>query len=86
MKIIKVSSKSNPNLVSGAIINILKEDGELEMHTIGAGALNQAVKALSIARGYLKISDLDLNCKPTFFELVLNEEEKTGIKLIVKLD
>ena len=56
------------------------------MHTIGAGALNQAVKALSIARGYLKISDLDLNCKPTFFELVLNEEEKTGIKLIVKLD
>ena len=86
MKLIKVSSMSKPNLVAGAIVNFLKDEKELEIHTIGAGALNQATKALSIARGQLRANDIDLHCKPSFFESVLNDEIKTGIKLNVELD
>ena len=83
MEILKVSTKSNPNLVAGAIVNILKEDKKVELHSIGAGAINQCVKAIAIARGYLRPSDLDLVCIPSFLEVKVGDNTKTAIKIVV---
>jgi len=85
MEILKVSSKSNPNLVAGALVNILKVDKKAEIHSIGAGALNQAVKSIAIARGYLTPSGMDLSLVPSFLEVTINEEIKTAIKLEINL-
>lgn len=85
MEILKVSSKSNPNLVAGALVNILKEDNRAEIHSIGAGALNQAVKAVAIARGYLTPSGQDLLVVPSFLEVKIEGQIKTAIKLEIKL-
>ena len=73
MEILKVSSKSNPNLVAGALVNILKTDKLAQVHSIGAGALNQAVKAIAIARGYLTPSGQDLITIPSFLEEILRQ-------------
>ena len=85
MEILKVSSKSNPNLVAGALVNILKVDKRAEIHSIGAGALNQAIKSIAIARGYLTPSGMDLYVVPSFLEVKINEEIKTAIKLEISL-
>ena len=85
MEILKVSSKSNPNLVAGALVNILKSDQRAQVHSIGAGALNQAIKALAIARGYLTPSGQDLVCVPSFLEVEIDKQIKTAIKLEIKL-
>lgn len=85
MEILKVSSKSNPNLVAGALVNILKEDKKAEIHSIGAGALNQAVKSVAIARGYLTPSGQDLNSIPSFLEVKIDGQIKTAIKLEINL-
>ncbi len=85
MEILKVSSKSNPNLVAGALVNILKEEGKTEIHSIGAGALNQTVKSIAIARGYLIPSGQDLVSIPSFLEVKIDNEIKTAIKLEIKL-
>ena len=84
MEILKVSSKSNPNLVAGAIVNILKE-GSVELHSIGAGALNQAIKAIAIARGYLTPSGKDICLIPSFLEVKIDNQIKTAIKLEIKI-
>ena len=81
---LKVSTNSNSNSVAGAIANIIKEAKTVEINTIGAGALNQAVKAIAIARGYVAPVGIDLICIPAFVEIQINEEDKTGIKLIIK--
>jgi stage V sporulation protein S len=81
MEILKVSSKSNPNLVAGALVNILKNDKKAHIHSIGAGALNQAIKAIAIARGYLTPSGGDLNVVPSFLEVEIDRQIKTAIKL-----
>ena len=83
METLKISSKSNPNMVAGALVNVLKVNKSVEMHTIGAGALNQCVKAIAIARGYLMPCGEDLMCKPSFLEIEVSGEIKTGIKLVV---
>lgn len=85
MEILKVSSKSNPNLVAGALVNILKEDKKAEIHSIGAGALNQAIKSIAIARGYLTPSSQDLVTIPSFLEVKIEGQVKTAIKLEVRL-
>lgn len=85
MEILKVSSKSNPNMVAGALVNILKEANKVEMHSIGAGALNQAIKAITIARGYLRPSDLDLVCVPSFLEVNIDGNTRTAIRLMVEI-
>lgn len=82
--ILKISSKSEPNLVAGAIAGLIKEYNKAELHAIGAGALNQAVKSIAIARGYVAPSGMDLVCIPAFMEVEVEGEAKTGIKLIVK--
>ena len=84
MEIIKVSSNSNPHSVAGAIANILKTTNKVEIQAIGAGALNQAIKAIAVTRGYVAPLGKDLVCIPAFTEVEVDGEGKTGIKLIVK--
>jgi stage V sporulation protein S len=84
MEIIKVSSKSNPNKVAGAIASIYRNNKELEIQTIGAGALNQAIKAIAIARGFVAPSGDNLVVIPSFNDLYINNEAKTAIKLLIK--
>ena len=84
METIKVSSKSNPNSVAGALANVFREKSSVEMQAIGAGALNQAVKAVAIARGFVAPSGVDLVCIPAFAEVEVEGEDRTGIKLIVE--
>ncbi len=84
MDILKISTKSNPNSVAGAIAGLIKEKGRAEMQAIGAGALNQAIKAIAIARGFVAPSGVDLICIPAFTEVKIEEEERTGIKLAVE--
>lgn len=83
-EILKVSAKSNPNSVAGALAGVLREKSSAELQTIGAGALNQAVKAVAIARGFVAPSGLDLICIPAFADIMIDGENKTAIKLIVE--
>lgn len=78
MEILKVSSKSNPNSVAGALANVLRERGTAEIQAIGAGALNQSVKAVAIARGFVAPSGVDLICIPAFTDIMIDNEERTA--------
>ena len=84
METIKVSSKSNPNSVAGALANVFREKSKVEMQAIGAGALNQAIKAVAIARGFVAPSGKNLVCIPAFVDILIDSEERTAIKLIVE--
>ncbi|MFT5871624.1 MAG: stage V sporulation protein S [Clostridium sp.] len=84
MEVLKVSAKSSANSVAGALAAVLRERGIAEMQAIGAGAINQAVKAIAIARGFVAPSGVDLVCIPAFTDIIIDGEEKTAIKLIVK--
>ncbi|MCI5527557.1 MAG: stage V sporulation protein S [Oscillospiraceae bacterium] len=84
MEVLKVSAKSVPNSVAGAIAGVIRESGSVEVQAVGAGATNQAVKAIAIARGYLAPAGMDLVCVPTFGNIVINDEERTAIRLIVE--
>lgn len=81
---LKVSSKSDPNKVAGAIVALVKENEKVEIQIIGAGALNQAMKAIVIARGYIAPMGIDLTCKPAFTTVEVEGEDRTGMKLIIK--
>lgn len=85
-EILKVSSKSNPNSVAGAIAGIVTEKGQAELQAIGAGAINQVVKAIAIAiaRGYIAPLGIDLITIPAFATVVVEEQDRTGMKFIVK--
>ena len=84
MEVLKVSSKSNPNSVAGALAGVLREKGSAEIQAIGAGALNQAVKAIAIARGFVAPSGMDLVCVPAFTDINIEGDQKTAIKLIIE--
>ena len=84
MDTLKVSSKSNPNSVAGALAAIIKEKNIVEVQAVGAGAINQGVKAIAIARGFLAPSGKDIICIPAFTDIVINGEERTAIKFIVQ--
>lgn len=84
IEILKVSSKSNPNSVAGAIAGMVKEYGKVELQAIGAGALNQAIKGIAIARGFVAPGGINLVCIPAFVEVEVEDDDRTGIKLIVK--
>ncbi|MFV0275054.1 MAG: stage V sporulation protein S [Bacilli bacterium] len=84
MEILKVSSKSNPSSVAGALANIIKDSKKVEIGTIGAGALNQAIKAIAIARGFVAPLGKNLICIPAFTDIVIDGENRTGMKLIVE--
>lgn len=84
MEMLRVSSKSSPNKVAGALAGVLREEGNAELQAIGAGALNQGVKAVAIARGFVAPSGIDLICIPAFTDIEIDGEERTAIKLIVQ--
>jgi len=81
--VLKVSSKSNPNSVAGAIAGIIRESGNTEIQAIGAGALNQAIKAIAIARGFVAPSGVNLVFVPAFTDVIINNENRTAIKLFI---
>lgn len=84
MEVLKVSSKSRPNSVAGALAGVLREKGAAEIQAIGAGALNQAIKAVAIARGFVAPSGMDIICIPAFTDVEINGEKRTAIKLSVE--
>ncbi|MGE9840939.1 stage V sporulation protein S [Selenomonas bovis] len=84
MDILKVSSKSNPNSVAGALAGVLRASGSAEMQVVGAGALNQAVKAVAIARGFVAPHGIDLICIPAFTDIEIDGVQRTAMKLIVE--
>ena len=84
MEILKVSSRSNPNSVAGAMAGVVRQSGAVEVQVVGAGALNQAVKAIAIARGYLTPSNVDLVCIPTFADIEIDGQDRTAIRLLVE--
>lgn len=84
MEVLKVSAKSSPNAVAGALAGVLREKGNAEIQAIGAGALNQAIKAVAIARGFVAPSGIDLICIPAFTDIEIDGEERTAMKLIVE--
>jgi stage V sporulation protein S len=84
VEILKVSAKSSPNSVAGALAGVIREKGGAEIQTIGAGALNQAIKAIAIARGFVAPSGIDLICVPAFTDISIEGEERTAIKLLIQ--
>lgn len=81
---LKVSATSNPGSVAGALAGVIREEGKAEIQAIGAGALNQAVKAIAIARGFVAPQGIDLIVIPAFIDIEVDGEERTAIKLIVQ--
>lgn len=84
VEILKISAKSAPNAVAGAIAGVIREQGEVEVQAVGAGAANQAIKSVAIARGYLAPIGIDLICTPSFASVEINGEARTAIRLIVE--
>lgn len=82
MEILKVSSRSVPNSVAGAIAGVIRDSGAVEVQAVGAGAANQAIKAVAIARGYLAPVGIDMICIPSFANISIDGEERTAIRLI----
>ena len=84
MEVLKVSSKSNPNACAGALAGVVRQSGAVEVQVVGAGALNQAIKAVAIARGYVAPAGIDLVCIPTFADIVIDGERRTAIRLSIE--
>ena len=82
--IFKVSAQSNPNSVAGALAGVMREREVAELQAIGAGATNQAVKAIAIARSYLESSEFDLICVPEFIDVIIDGKDRTAIRLAVQ--
>jgi len=85
MEILKVSSKSNPNSVAGALANIFKNNSKIEMQAIGAGALNQAVKSVIICKGFLAPSGKTITINPSFSDIQIEDETRTAIRLLLEI-
>ncbi len=84
VEVLKVSAQSNPKSVAGALTAVLRERGTAELQAVGAGAVNQAVKAIAITRGFIAPNGIDLISVPAFVEIFIDGEERTAIKFIVE--
>ncbi|MGD0154381.1 MAG: stage V sporulation protein S [Thermacetogeniaceae bacterium] len=84
MEVLRVSAQSNPKSVAGALTAVLREKGTAEVQAVGAGAVNQAVKAIAITRGFIAPNGIDLISVPAFVEISIDGEERTAIKFIVE--
>jgi stage V sporulation protein S len=84
MDIIKVSAESRTSAVAGAIAGVVREHKRAEVQAIGAGAVNQAVKATAIARGYLHEDGIEVICIPEFTSVEIDGKERTAIRLVVE--
>lgn len=83
-EVLKVSARSRPSAVAGAIAGVVREVGRAEVQAIGAGATNQAVKAVAIARDYLQETGIEAICLPAFIDVTIDDEDRTAIRLIVE--
>lgn len=84
MEVLKVSAQSQPKAVAGALAATLREKASAEIQAIGAGAVNQAIKAIAITRGFVAPNGIDLVVIPAFSEVEIDGEERTAIKFIVE--
>src|SRR5512143_1441999 len=82
--VIKVAATSRSTAVAGAIAGVMREHHFAEVQAIGAGAVNQAVKALAIARGYLEGDGIDIACLPQFMEIDIDGQERTAVRFTVE--
>lgn len=82
--VLKVSARSRPSAVAGAIAGVVRENGRAEVQAIGAGATNQAVKAVAIARDYLRETGIEAICLPAFIDVTIENEDRTAIRLVVE--
>ncbi len=83
-EIIRVAATSRSTAVAGAIAGVVREHGRAEVQAIGAGAVNQALKAAAIARGFLALDGLDVVCVPTFSDVEIGGQERTAIRLAIE--
>jgi len=81
-EVLKVSTRSRPSAVAGAIAGVIRDSGMAEVQSIGAGATNQAIKAVAIARSYLSEEGVDIVCTPSFIDVAIDDEERTAIRLL----
>ncbi|NLY75448.1 MAG: stage V sporulation protein S [Firmicutes bacterium] len=84
MDVLKVSANSSPKSVAGALAAVLREKGVAEIQAVGAGAVNQAVKAIAITRGYVAPNGINLICTPGFSEINIDGQLRTAIKFLVE--
>ena len=84
MNMIKVSAASRTSAVAGAIAGVVREHHRAEVQAIGAGAVNQAVKALILATGYLRLDGIHVSCVPEFAEVTIEDKVRTAIKLVIE--
>jgi stage V sporulation protein S len=84
MEVLKVSANSSPKSVAGALAAVIRERGMAEVQAVGAGAVNQAVKAIAICRGFVAPNGIDLVVIPAFVEIIIDTEQRTAIKFIVE--
>ena len=84
MEVLKVSAHSKPKAVAGALAAVVREHGSAEIQSVGAGAVNQAIKAIAIARGFVSPNGIDLVCIPAFTEIEIDGEERTAIKFYIE--
>jgi len=84
MDMIKVSANSRTSAVAGAIAGVVREHHRAEVQAIGAGAVNQAMKALVLATGYLKNDGIHVTCVPEFADVTIEDKVRTAIKLVIE--
>jgi stage V sporulation protein S len=84
MNIIRVAATSRSTAVAGAIAGVMRERGQVDVQAIGAGAVNQAIKAVTIARGYLELDGIDIICVPAFVEVMIDGQERTAVRLTIE--
>lgn len=84
MSVIKVSAHSRTAAVAGAIAGVIRESSRAEVQAIGAGAVNQAIKAIVIAKGYLAEEGVDVSCDPSFVDVSIDGQERTAIRVVVE--
>jgi stage V sporulation protein S len=82
--IIRVAAQSRSTAVAGAIAGVVREHGSAQVQAIGAGAVNQAVKAAAIARGFLALDGLDVVCIPSFTDVEIGGQERTAIRIAIE--
>ena len=84
MDVINVSATSRSTSVAGAVAGVIREQGHADVQAIGASAVNQAVKAIAIAHGYLKLDNIHIVCVPSFTEVMIDGQERTAIRISVE--
>jgi stage V sporulation protein S len=84
MDVIRVAAASRSTAVAGAIAGVMREQEQVNVQAIGAGAVNQAIKAVTIARGYLELDGIDVVCVPSFVEVIIDGQERTAVRLSIE--